>query len=203
VVQGTIIEVGPNEEGEAEFDEFFDTYLATNVVEVTDTPQLLGELTRAKDRLVIVYFYSASCHACALVRPLLGQLAQETWEDVVYLKVSSACVCPLTHRASGSELTQGYGCGYASYLPPESGIRDTGLGSITSPRLNPLHSIAQLPPGGVQCLRACPHAQPGCPTRGAPPADTATQLHFLSQLHAPTALTHTQLSPTPLHSPNR
>ena len=28
----------------------------------------------------------------------------------------------------------------------------------------------QLPPGGVQGWRACPHAQPGCPTRGAPPA---------------------------------
>ena len=35
---------------------------------------------------------------------------------------------------------------------------------------------ARLPPGGVQGWRACPHAQPGCPTRGAPPA-AARQLH--------------------------
>jgi len=33
------------------------------------------------------------------------------------------------------------------------------------------HSHAQLSPGGVQGWRACPHAQPGCPTRGAPPAE--------------------------------
>jgi hypothetical protein len=30
---------------------------------------------------------------------------------------------------------------------------------------------AWLPPGGVQGWRACSHAQPGCPTRGAPPAE--------------------------------
>ena len=33
------------------------------------------------------------------------------------------------------------------------------------------HHYARLPPGGVQGWRACPHAQPGCPTRGAPPAE--------------------------------
>ena len=40
---------------------------------------------------------------------------------------------------------------------------------------------AQLPPGGVQGLRACPHAQPGCPIRRAPTA-TARQLHSLIHL---------------------
>ena len=39
---------------------------------------------------------------------------------------------------------------------------------------------AQLAPGGVQGWRACPHAQPGCPTRGAPPAAPARQLHLLT-----------------------
>jgi len=39
---------------------------------------------------------------------------------------------------------------------------------------------AQLPSEGVQGWRACahPNAQPGCPTRGAPPA-AARQLHLL------------------------
>ena len=42
-------------------------------------------------------------------------------------------------------------------------------------------SCAQLPfPWGVQGWRACPHAQPGCPTRGAPPAATRQQLHLLT-----------------------
>jgi thiol-disulfide isomerase/thioredoxin len=49
-------------------------------VEVSDTGALLGELARAKDRLVVVYFFSATCHACALIRPLLGQLAQDTFQ---------------------------------------------------------------------------------------------------------------------------
>jgi len=35
---------------------------------------------------------------------------------------------------------------------------------------------ARLPPGGVQGWRACSHAQPGCPTRGAPPL-TASPSH--------------------------
>jgi len=47
------------------------------------------------------------------------------------------------------------------------------------------HHHARLPPGGVQGWRACPHAQPGCPTRGAPPA-SARQLH----LHTPTTYPH-------------
>jgi len=38
---------------------------------------------------------------------------------------------------------------------------------------------AQLPPGGVQGWRACPHAQPGCRTREAPPA-AARQLLSLT-----------------------
>ena len=38
---------------------------------------------------------------------------------------------------------------------------------------------AWLPPGGVQGWRACPHAQPGRPSRGAPPA-AARQLHLLA-----------------------
>ena len=38
---------------------------------------------------------------------------------------------------------------------------------------------ARLPPGGVQGWRACSHAQPGSPTRGAPPA-AARQLHLLT-----------------------
>ena len=41
------------------------------------------------------------------------------------------------------------------------------------------HHYARLPPGGVQGWRACPHAQPGCSTRGAPPA-AARQLHLLT-----------------------
>ena len=38
---------------------------------------------------------------------------------------------------------------------------------------------ARLPPAGVQCWRACPHAQPGCITRGAPSA-AVRQLHLLT-----------------------
>jgi len=38
---------------------------------------------------------------------------------------------------------------------------------------------ARLPPEGVQGWRACPHAQPGCPIREAPPA-AARQLHSLT-----------------------
>jgi len=40
--------------------------------------------------------------------------------------------------------------------------------------------FARLPPRGVQRWRACPHAQPGCPTRWAPPA-AARQLHLLTR----------------------
>jgi hypothetical protein len=43
----------------------------------------------------------------------------------------------------------------------------------------PAPNHAQLPPGGVQGWRACPHAQPGFPTRGAPPA-AARRLHLLT-----------------------
>jgi len=45
--------------------------------------------------------------------------------------------------------------------------------SHTAPSL-----YARLPPEGVQGWRACSHAQPGCPTQGAPPA-AARQLHLL------------------------
>ena len=47
---------------------------------------------------------------------------------------------------------------------------------------------AQLPPGGIQGWRACPHAQPGCPTRGAPPAEHR-------KAAPPTYLTFTVRSP--------
>jgi len=42
------------------------------------------------------------------------------------------------------------------------------------------HHYARLPLGGVQGWRAYPHAQPGCPTRGAPPA-AARQLLLLTR----------------------
>jgi hypothetical protein len=38
-------------------------------------------------------------------------------------------------------------------------------------------------PGGHRAGRACPHVQPGCPTRRAPPAAPARQLHMLSRAH--------------------
>ena len=46
---------------------------------------------------------------------------------------------------------------------------------LTSP--TPLLSHAGSLQGRVQGWRACPHAQPGCPTRGAPPA-AARQLYL-------------------------
>ena len=40
--------------------------------------------------------------------------------------------------------------------------------------------VRPAPSRGVQGWRACPHAQPGCPTRGASPAEPARQLHLLA-----------------------
>ena len=60
---------------------------------------------------------------------------------------------------------------------------------------------ARLPPGGVQGWRAGSHAQPGCPTRGAPPA-AARQLHLLTRprlYHIPDyILPQTTSSPSPI-----
>ena len=51
---------------------------------------------------------------------------------------------------------------------------------------------AQLPSGGVHGWRPCPHAQPGCPTRVAPPA-AARRLHcsfFLAMSHQSRCTAH-------------
>jgi len=69
--------------------------------------------------------------------------------------------------------------------------------------LVPAH--ARLPPGGVQGGWACSHAQPGCPTRGAPSA-AATQLLSLTAYSFVQATSsnkgHDWTEPTPTDVPN-
>jgi len=70
-------------------------------------------------------------------------------------------------------------------ISKSSGARSTpaaaGVTSNGRRRINHgARQHAQLPPEGVQGWRACPHAQPGCPTRGTPPA-AARQLHLLTR----------------------
>ena len=45
------------------------------------------------------------------------------------------------------------------------------LHHLLTVQLTPSSSTPGFPPGIVQSRRACSHAQPGCPTRGAPPAE--------------------------------
>lgn len=60
----------------------------SNVTEVFSATELTGELARAKDNLVVVYFFKPSCHACHALHPKLAQLAQDTVIDgVIFLKV--------------------------------------------------------------------------------------------------------------------
>jgi len=59
---------------------------ANNMMEIYDSGELIGELTRAKDKLVVVYFYRPSCHACHALHPKFCKLASEN-PDVVFLKV--------------------------------------------------------------------------------------------------------------------
>mmetsp|Transcript_10928 Transcript_10928/g.20827 ORF Transcript_10928/g.20827 Transcript_10928/m.20827 type:complete len:273 (+) Transcript_10928:140-958(+) len=69
-----------------EDEEWFERYISDNVLEVYSVGELQGELARAKDSLVVVYFFTDTCHACHAIHNKLGRLARST-PDVVYLKV--------------------------------------------------------------------------------------------------------------------
>ncbi|GMH42133.1 hypothetical protein BSKO_10052 [Bryopsis sp. KO-2023] len=59
---------------------------AENMVEITSLPQLVEELGKAQDKLVIVDFYAQWCNACRALYPKLCKLCREN-PDIVLLKV--------------------------------------------------------------------------------------------------------------------
>ena len=67
-------------------DEWWLKNTAPNMRDVTSHTELLEQLQRAGDKLVVVDFYAKWCGACRTLYPKLCQIATKE-EDVIFLKV--------------------------------------------------------------------------------------------------------------------
>jgi len=65
---------------------WFQKHMTDNMVDVSGTSHFLEEMSKAGDKLVIVDFYAAWCHACKGLYPKLSKLMEEN-PDIKLLKV--------------------------------------------------------------------------------------------------------------------
>jgi hypothetical protein len=75
-----------------------------------------------------------------------------------------------TEYVLGRAMQASGGKGFACYVLPEEAVRSHTPKKPRNVTRADARNYARLSSGVVQGWRACPHAQPGCPTRGAPPA---------------------------------